>query len=815
MKTIVCGLLSVALVISVNGHMPVSAETNEDKRVIITFKEYVSDREMDDTVKDVGGAIAESYGEVAVAAAEVPADSLDRLAKDPDIQHIEEDVIIKLNAQMEDWGIKATNAPVAWQSRFSGEGVKIAVIDSGIAPHADLTIAGGVSTVNYTSSYKDDQGHGTHVAGIIAARDNTVGVKGIAYRAQIYAVKAFNQNGEAYLSDLIEGIDWAITNKMDIVNVSAGSRTDSTAFRAVVDKAYANGLLVVASAGNIGTAAGTGDNVSFPARYDSVIGVAAIDRYGNRAEFSSTGPTVEVAAPGVRIFSTYLGNEYAYSSGTSMATPYVAGMLALMKQAYPRLSNKELRNLLIKHATDLGPAGRDSSYGYGAIQASSFTLPIIAEADKPTALKSSVSSLTGAVGAVRQVTVSAAYKDGSVQDVTGQAVWSSTNNAVATVSAGGRVDLKGAGQALITATFGGQSVSVGVTVSNPATSLVADTASIKGVPGETVDVMATASFRDGSVREVTQTAAWTSSNPSVAAASKGRITLTGYGSAIITVKYESQSAAITVRVPQPDPVPAPTINVVANPAKWTGKPGEEKEIRLTAQSGDGTTSDITAEAAWQSADETVATVTAGKITLTGYGQTVISAIYDGEVTTVPVAVPEPPEYFADIPADYWAFTEITHLKEAGIISGYEDQTYQPGATIRRDHVALLFSKSLTLTHVMPATGFTDVPATHLYYEEIIKAQQAGIFTGSNGKFGPLNALTRAQMAKILVKAYGLTGSRAHPFSDVPADHWADEYIRILYANGVTTGSDGKYNPEDHVNRAQYAVFMYRAMMLDK
>jgi minor extracellular protease Epr len=156
---------------------------------------------------------------------------------------------------------------------------------------------------------------------------------------------------------------------MDIVNLSLGSTSSSSTLKQVVDKAYSQGVIVVAAAGNSGTSDGVGDNVNYPARYDSVIAVAATDSKDLRATFSSTGSTVEVAAPGVKIISTYLNNQYGYMSGTSMATPYVSGNIALLKQAFPTLSNTELRLKLQEAVVDLGSAGKDSWYGYGLIQA--------------------------------------------------------------------------------------------------------------------------------------------------------------------------------------------------------------------------------------------------------------------------------------------------------------------------------------------------------------------------------------------------------------------------------------------------------------
>jgi minor extracellular protease Epr len=133
----------------------------------------------------------------------------------------------------------------------------------------------------------------------------------------------------------------------------------------MVDKAYQSGTLVICAAGNDGNAAGTGDNVNYPAEYSSAIAVGAVDSNFHRASFSSTGNKVEFSAPGVNIVSTYLHNGYEMMSGTSMATPYVTGLFALLKQEYPAISDSELRTKMDASAKDLGAAGRDPLYGFG------------------------------------------------------------------------------------------------------------------------------------------------------------------------------------------------------------------------------------------------------------------------------------------------------------------------------------------------------------------------------------------------------------------------------------------------------------------
>ncbi|NGZ75316.1 S8 family serine peptidase [Saccharibacillus alkalitolerans] len=358
-----------------------SAASSAEERVIVTFK----DKADKGLVEQAKGRVNQEFRNIPALAVSIPAAAIQGLKNNPNIESIEIDQPVRTE-QTQDWGISKTKAPSAWTSGYTGKGVKVAVIDTGIAAHEDLAIAGGASVVSYTSSYSDDNGHGTHVAGIIGALNNGIGTVGIAPDASLYAVKALDQNGSGYLSDVVAGIDWSITNQMNIVNLSLGATSDSFSLKQVVDKAYAQGILVVAAAGNNGTADGSGDTVNYPARYDSAIAVAAVDSADQRGSFSATGSAIEAAAPGVNVLSTYLGNQYVKMSGTSMAAPYVAGDLALLKQAYPSLTHVELRAKLAGGVIDLGAAGRDNWFGYGLIQApqSTGSQPAPAPAPAPT-----------------------------------------------------------------------------------------------------------------------------------------------------------------------------------------------------------------------------------------------------------------------------------------------------------------------------------------------------------------------------------------------------------------------------------------------
>ncbi|WCN36913.1 S8 family peptidase [Aneurinibacillus uraniidurans] len=245
----------------------------------------------------------------------------------PTAAQVEENARVHVHSgQVIPWGVKKIGAPKLWPET-TGKGVKIAVIDTGIArTHPDLRgrVKGGVDLVGGTIvDRKGNGGHGTHVAGTIAAVNNRIGVVGVAPNASLYDVRAFNPDGEGELATIVQGIDWAITNKMDIINMSFGMTGDSPALHAAIKRASAAGICLIASAGN------NGGELQFPARYPEVIAVGASTKQGELAAFSAHGYGLDVTAPGVDILSTWPRNTYKKLSGTSMAAAHISGMAAL------------------------------------------------------------------------------------------------------------------------------------------------------------------------------------------------------------------------------------------------------------------------------------------------------------------------------------------------------------------------------------------------------------------------------------------------------------------------------------------------------
>lgn len=315
-------------------------------------------------IKDNGGTVKKHYNNMPVIVAELTDQAVESLKNNPKIDYIEEDGKVQATGQVIPWGVMDVKATDVQQMSVTGVGGKIGVLDTGIDyTHEDLYVHGGVSFVDGTTDYRDDNGHGTHVAGTIAGMNNTLGVLGVSPQANLYAIKVLDRSGNGNYSDVIEGIEWAIANDLNIINMSLGGTADSRTLKTAVDKAYQAGILVVASAGNNGYS--KKGSITYPAAYDSVIAVGAVDHQNKRASFSSVGSQLELMAPGVNIESTIPGG-YATDSGTSMAAPHVSAVAALVWQAKPGLTNIQVRNLL---STTAQPLGDKFSYGKGLVDA--------------------------------------------------------------------------------------------------------------------------------------------------------------------------------------------------------------------------------------------------------------------------------------------------------------------------------------------------------------------------------------------------------------------------------------------------------------
>jgi len=373
-KVAVIAGVVVALVFSLVGPVAMAAQPPEKVDVLIRFDRQPGPSE-EGLVHGAGGCIKYTYHLVPAIAASVPEAAIQGLSRNPRVTIIEPDIAVyATDGELDDtWGVKHIGAGTVHDAGNKGAAVKIAIIDSGIDyTHPDLSAnyVGGYDFVNDDLDPMDDYGHGTHVAGTVAAADNGFGVVGAAPEAEIYALKVLDSNGSGYYRDVIAALQWAVDNGIQITNNSYGSSlAPESTVEAAFDAAYAAGVLHVAAAGNSGNPPGKGDNVEYPARWESVIAVAATDQSDSRAKFSCTGSAVELSAPGVQVNSTLLGGGYGEGSGTSMASPHVAGTAALVIAAGITANNDELRQRLVDTAYDLGVPGLDAKYGYGLVDA--------------------------------------------------------------------------------------------------------------------------------------------------------------------------------------------------------------------------------------------------------------------------------------------------------------------------------------------------------------------------------------------------------------------------------------------------------------
>lgn len=227
------------------------------------------------------------------------------------------------------YGVSQIQCPPAWDLTLGSTSVVVAIVDTGIdLRHPDLAekIVAGIDLVNNDNSPDDDNGHGTHCAGIAAAAtNNAIGVAGVAPNCKVMPVKVLDSRGDGYTSTVARGMRYAADGGAKVISLSLGMPARSQALQDAVNYALSKGAIVVAAAGNEGASA-----KFYPAACNGVISVGAVDANGNKAHFSNYGPWVSVAAPGVRILSTWPGGAYAYGSGTSMAAPFVAGQAAML-----------------------------------------------------------------------------------------------------------------------------------------------------------------------------------------------------------------------------------------------------------------------------------------------------------------------------------------------------------------------------------------------------------------------------------------------------------------------------------------------------
>ncbi|MFC4602003.1 alpha/beta fold hydrolase, partial [Cohnella hongkongensis] len=355
-----------------------SDENNERIEYIISYKENLPYNEALEGRGDLQSSIAYTPSQSYITLF-LTEEEKQLLLSDPLVEYVEPNATVSLlqegvptkngdsytyrnlSGETTSWGVPAIGGDIAHQAGIKGQGVKVAILDTGISPHTDLHISGGISVIDSVYSNFDDNGHGTHVAGIIGAKINNTGVVGIAPETELYSVKVLDQFGNGKYSNVIAGIDWAIENQMDIISMSFGGHQPSQILHQAIQRATDAGIIVVASAGN----EGTGENTMlYPALFPEVLSVGAVNKNFERSVFSSTGEELDLVAPGNAILSTTQDGDYGLSSGTSVSAPFVAGAAALIWSQNRDWTAEEVKTNMYFNATDLG---EPSHFGYGIV----------------------------------------------------------------------------------------------------------------------------------------------------------------------------------------------------------------------------------------------------------------------------------------------------------------------------------------------------------------------------------------------------------------------------------------------------------------
>ena len=386
-----------------------SAEGKNDfvaGEILVKFKDSATLNEVSETHKKLGGRVKEIIPGINVQVVDVGGkkvgEAISTYARNSRVEYVEPNYIASAlvnDTEFErQWGLNNAgqptcnnvgdicvegtpdadvDAPEAWDITAGSPEVKIAILDSGIDQgHPDL-MDKIVANIEFTDSETSDDlyGHGTHVAGIAAAdTNNGIGVAGIGYDSTLMNVKVLGDTGYGAYSWIAEGITWAADNGADVINLSLGGSRRSRTLKAAVDYAWNQGVVIVAAAGNSANSSKT-----YPGYYDKCIAVAATNNNDVKASFSSYGSWVDVAAPGENIYSTFPNHSfyletahdrsrnYDFGSGTSMSTPFVAGIAALVLAENPTLSNQDIRNRIEQTADTV--TGTGSYWTWGRVNA--------------------------------------------------------------------------------------------------------------------------------------------------------------------------------------------------------------------------------------------------------------------------------------------------------------------------------------------------------------------------------------------------------------------------------------------------------------
>ena len=521
--------------VEINGASCVNGE------VIVKMKS-ASEPLIMNTLEAAGGAMLESLSSEGLMLADVPEGEstqsyIDKLQAQPNVEYVQPNYIYTLDRSFNDpgipyqWYLSKINAFGAWDVTTGSPDIKVAVIDSGL-DYTHPEFAGKVYAQTDTldndgDAFDDIDEHGTHVAGIIAANaGNGVGIAGVAPGVQLIIVDAFNgRNSNTFV--IMKGVQYAVAHGADIINMSFGGEGNDRALESAINNAVSSGVVCVAAAGNESTSA-----PSYPSDYDSVISVIATAENDTKSALSNYGSAKDISAPGENIWSTVPGNSYESWGGTSMATPVVCGVIALMLSANPGLTVGQVKDILYSTADDLGAPGKDNTFGYGRVNAykavSTNAIPSVGI----SFTKTDVTLYGGSDGTVG-LTASGGTSGSFQYSINGGGSWQSSGVFSGLPAGSYAAVARDAG-------YTSNSASCTVTIGQPPSigNIPAKKIPSKPNAGTAVTIIPPAAPRGYTLQSVT----YSSSNPSVASVdSHGNVTFLAGGKATIIIKIVSQT----------------------------------------------------------------------------------------------------------------------------------------------------------------------------------------------------------------------------------------------------------------------------------
>ena len=377
-KQVLTSLVAVVFLFGSVGAQAAPAAKFAADEMLVQLKVGGNKGLIDLDLKAQGASEIDEIAQIRVKRIKVPAQARDRvkaaLAKNPHIAFVEENHFAEPTAVPSDssygsqWHLPQIQAPQGWDITTGAATFPIAIIDSGVdADHPDLAskLMTGRNFLDGSVNTDDTHGHGTSVAGAAAAASNNgTGVSGVSWGSPIMPLQVFNSTTSALYSTIASAITWATDNGAKVINISMAGSTSSLTMENAINYAWNKGVIVVASAGNSSTSA-----PYYPAACKNVVSVSATTSGDLKASWSNFGPTVDVSAPGVSIYTTTKGGGYGSVSGTSISAPITAGLVALIWSANPTLTNAEVVDILLQNTDDLGAAGFDESFAHGRINA--------------------------------------------------------------------------------------------------------------------------------------------------------------------------------------------------------------------------------------------------------------------------------------------------------------------------------------------------------------------------------------------------------------------------------------------------------------